>query len=61
MSKKRVLPNPMPLSLLGILLIVLGVIALATPAVAGETVVLVIGVMLLIAAAVQVLSGLRAE
>lgn len=61
MTSQRNLPNPAPLTILGILLIGLGVVALAAPAVAGKTVVIVIGVILLIAAAVQILSGLKAD
>ena len=61
MNKKRELPSTTPLSILGILLIVLGVIALAMPALAGETVVIIIGVMLLLAGIVQIVSGIRAE
>ncbi|MGI9472150.1 MAG: HdeD family acid-resistance protein [Rubripirellula sp.] len=57
----RELPSTLPLFLMGILLIVLGVLAIATPAVAGEWVVLVIGIMLLLAGAIQIATGLRSE
>jgi uncharacterized membrane protein HdeD (DUF308 family) len=46
---------------MGVLLIILGIIAIATPAVAGKTVVMVIGVVLLVGGVVQIISGLRAE
>jgi uncharacterized membrane protein HdeD (DUF308 family) len=49
------------LTLMGVLLIILGIIAVATPAVAGKAVVLVIGATLLIAGVVQIVSGLRTE
>lgn len=49
------------LTLTGIVLIVFGVIAIATPAVAGTAVVIVIGVVLLIAGIVQFIQGCRAE
>jgi uncharacterized membrane protein HdeD (DUF308 family) len=46
---------------MGVLLIILGVLAIGTPAVAGKAVVLVIGAMLLLAGIVQIFSGLRSE
>jgi uncharacterized membrane protein HdeD (DUF308 family) len=46
---------------MGVLLIILGIIAIATPAVAGKTVVVVIGVVLLVGGVVQIISGLRAK
>jgi uncharacterized membrane protein HdeD (DUF308 family) len=61
MNKKRELPNPTPLSILGFVLIILGVVALAVPALAGEAVVIVIGVMLVIAGVLQIISGVKAE
>ena len=59
--KDRELPSTIPLFLMGILLIVLGVMAIATPSVAGKWVVLVIGIMLLLAGTVQIVTGLRSE
>jgi uncharacterized membrane protein HdeD (DUF308 family) len=47
--------------LTGIVLIVFGMIAIATPAVAGTAVVMVIGGVLLIAGVVQFIQGWRAE
>ena len=58
---ERELPSTIPLFLMGVLLIVLGVLAIATPSVAGEWVVLVIGVMLILAGVIQVVTGLRSE
>ncbi len=55
------LPQTNHLMLTGILLIIFGVIAIATPAVAGTAVVIVIGAMLLLAGIVQFVQGLRAE
>ena len=49
------------LTLTGVLLIVFGVIAIATPAVAGKAVVMVIGAVLLIVGIVQIVSGLQTE
>jgi uncharacterized membrane protein HdeD (DUF308 family) len=49
------------LNWLGIVLIALGVAAVLTPAVAGSTVVIVIGFILLIAGIVSVVRGLKAE
>lgn len=46
---------------MGVLLTILGVIAIATPAVAGTAVVITIGVVLLVGGIVQFVSGLRAE
>jgi uncharacterized membrane protein HdeD (DUF308 family) len=46
---------------MGVLLIILGIIASATPAVAGKAVVMIIGALLLIAGVVQFAQGLRAE
>lgn len=58
---ERELPSTIPLFLMGVLLIVLGILAIATPSVAGEWVVLVIGVMLILAGVIQVVTGLRSE
>jgi uncharacterized membrane protein HdeD (DUF308 family) len=55
------LPQTNHLMLTGILLIIFGVIAIATPAVAGTAVVFVIGAVLLIAGIVQFVQGLREE
>ena len=54
-------PSTISLTLTGILSIVLGIVAIATPAVAGTAVVLVIGVILLAAGLAQTISGLRLE
>jgi len=53
--------NTTPLLMMGVLLILLGVVAIATPAVAGTTVIIVVGVMLLLAGIGQVISGFRSE
>jgi uncharacterized membrane protein HdeD (DUF308 family) len=55
------LPAAKNLKWLGIVLIVFGVIAIVTPAVAGSAVVIVIGSIMLVAGAVQIMRGLRAE
>jgi uncharacterized membrane protein HdeD (DUF308 family) len=55
------LPQTNHLMLTGIVLIVFGMIAIATPAVAGTAVVLVIGGVLLVSGLVQFVQGLRAE
>ena len=57
----REMGSTTPLTLMGVLLIILGVLAIGTPAVAGKAVVLVIGTMLLLAGIVQIVSGLRSE
>ena len=54
-------PSATSLTLMGILLIVFGIIAMITPAVAGKAVVIVIGAVLLIGGIVQVISAVRAE
>ena len=54
-------PNTTSLTLVGILSIILGAIAIGTPAVAGQAVVIVIGILLLVAGVVQVATGLRSE
>ncbi len=54
-------PQTKHLMLTGIVLIIFGIIAVATPAVAGKAVVMVIGALLLIAGVVQFVQGLRAE
>ncbi len=58
---KTGIPNTTPLTLGGIVLVVLGVLAIAVPAVAGEMVVMVLGIMLLLAGVIQIVSGLRSE
>ena len=50
-----------PLTIMGVLSIVFGVLAIATPAVAGKAVVMIIGGVLLITGVVQIVSGLRSE
>ncbi|HYW78253.1 MAG TPA: HdeD family acid-resistance protein [Thermoguttaceae bacterium] len=47
--------------LMGIAMIVIGVMAIATPAVAGTAVVYVIGALLLIAGVIEFIQGLRTE
>lgn len=49
------------LTIPGILLIILGVVAIATPAVAGTAVVYVIGVLLILAGIVEFVHGLKAD
>ena len=60
MSDQEV-PDTTSLTLMGVVLIIFGVLAIATPAVAGTAVVMVIGAMLLIAGIAQIVSGLRTE
>lgn len=55
------IPNTASLTLMGVLLIIFGVVAIATPAVAGKAVVYVIGAMLLLAGIVQIVVGVRSE
>ena len=55
------LPLHRHLNWLGIALIVLGILAIVSPAVAGGTVVTVIGLILLVAGVVQILRALQAE
>lgn len=55
------IPNSSSLTLMGVLLIIFGVICIATPAVAGTAVVMVIGIVMVAAGAVQIVSGLRTE
>ena len=59
--KDRELPRTMPLFLMGSVLTVLGFLAIATPSLAGTWVVAVIGVTLLIAGVIQLLTGWWAE
>ena len=54
-------PNTGQLTLTGIVSVILGVIAIATPAVAGTAVVMVIGGVLLVAGIVQMVQGFRTE
>jgi len=60
MTEKE-MPNTTPLTLMGITLILLGILAVATPAVAGKTVVMVIGIVMLLAGGVQLVSGFRGD
>ncbi|QDS97559.1 HdeD family acid-resistance protein [Adhaeretor mobilis] len=55
------LPDTTSLTIMGVFLIVFGIIAIATPAVAGTAVVMVIGGILLIAGVAQIVSGLRSD
>jgi uncharacterized membrane protein HdeD (DUF308 family) len=50
-----------PLTIMGVLMIVFGILAIATPAVAGKAVVMIIGAVLLLVGIVQIVSGLRTE
>ena len=59
--KDRELPRTMPLFLMGGVLTVLGCLAIATPSLAGTWVVAVIGITLLIAGVIQLLTGWWAE
>ena len=59
--KDRKLPRTMPLFLMGGVLTVLGGLAIATPSLAGTWVVAVIGITLLIAGVIQLLTGWWAE
>ena len=59
--KDRKLPRTMPLFLMGGVLTALGCLAIATPSLAGTWVVAVIGVTLLIAGVIQILTGWWAE
>lgn len=54
-------PNATLITVMGITLIILGILAIGTPLVAGKAVVIAIGIMLLLAGVVQVVSGLRSE
>lgn len=58
---EKEMPRTAPLTLAGFTLIVLGVLSVATPAVAGKTVVMVIGIVMLIAGVIQLVSGWRSE
>lgn len=58
---KKELPSTTPMTLMGVTLILLGVLAMATPAVAGKTVVMVIGIVMLLAGLIQIISGFRTE
>jgi uncharacterized membrane protein HdeD (DUF308 family) len=57
----RELPNSTSLILVGILSIIFGLVAMASPAVAGTAVVIVIGALLLVAGVVQIVSVFRSE
>ncbi|MDG2219897.1 MAG: DUF308 domain-containing protein, partial [Rubripirellula sp.] len=54
-------PATSALTIMGILLVLFGVFAIATPAVAGTAVVIVIGVLMLVAGIVQIVAGLRSD
>lgn len=54
-------PNTTALTISGVLLIIVGFLAIATPAVAGTAVVMVIGVALLVAGGAQIVSGLKSK
>lgn len=54
-------PSTASLSIAGVLLAILGFVAIAAPALAGQTVVMIIGIVLLIGGIVQVVSGLRLD
>ena len=54
-------PATSALTLMGILLVVFGALAIATPLVAGTAVVIVIGVLMLVAGITQIISGLRSD
>ncbi len=54
-------PSTTPLMLIGIVLVIAGVLAIATPAVAGQAVVMIIGGVLLLIGIFQIVSGIRAE
>lgn len=49
------------LTVMGVLLVIFGVVAIATPAVAGATVVMVIGAVLALVGIVQIITGLRTD
>ncbi|MEJ2503276.1 MAG: DUF308 domain-containing protein [Gemmatimonadota bacterium] len=57
----RTLPDGQTLKWLGIALIVLGVIAIFTPVMAGGTVVVLIGLILIIAGGLQLYRGIKAD
>lgn len=54
-------PSTTSLTFMGVLMIVLGILAIGSPAVAGEMVVQIIGAVLLIVGVLQVVTGLRAD
>lgn len=60
MTEKN-LPKTSHLLLMGIAMMVIGALAVTTPAVAGTAVVLVIGGLLLVAGIIQLVQGLRTE
>lgn len=55
------MPDTSSLTFMGIMLILFGILAIATPAVAGAAVVMVIGATLLLAGVVQIVLGFRSE
>ena len=57
----KVIPSAGRLKLIGYISAVMGVIAIAAPALAAGTVVLVVGLVMLVAGASQVFQGLRGE
>lgn len=58
---QRTLPKSTPLFIMGLALIALGVVAMATPAIAGKAVVIIIGVMMTAAGLLQLFTGYRSE
>src|SRR6056297_2964958 len=58
---RTIIPGANHLFLTGIVLVVFGVIAIATPAIAGTAVVSIIGGLLLLAGLLQLYQGWRAE
>jgi uncharacterized membrane protein HdeD (DUF308 family) len=61
MAKRQEPPSTTLFTVVGIALTIFGVIAIATPLVAGTAVVMVIGVLMLIAGVLQLISGFRAQ
>lgn len=57
----KALPNPNYLLLTGIALLVFGCIAIAAPAVAGTSVVIVVGAILVVSGVTQAIHGIREE
>lgn len=60
MSSKE-LPKAAPLTIMGVVLVALGVASMATPAVAGKAVVIIIGILMTGAGMLQIVSGFRTE
>ncbi len=57
----QAMPDTKSLTIMGVLLILFGIVAITTPAVAGKAVVIVIGVALLCVGVAQVVAGFKAE